>query len=253
MGPEQPQNQLIPPSMGYGQVADTSWNMQTGFAPWVGGYMQQPGMPMHPNCMQPGMLDSSPYLMSPPTDQANQILEGLTTSSPSQGGKSGVDMSPVSLTGSDAMGFSLDPSEMTCMLSLPPDLSGSLHIPGMSPWPASDEEEFYSRTYNRYSQKGLRTPSSLGSPPLSEPPTEAPSPRLGHVEADSNHSCQDASSEDASREPAHVLNMMTMKSKELAYSSETGAATIESVSEPLALQNIFLEAPPVPPSPSRAF
>lgn len=227
--------------MAYGQ-----WVCQQQYG---GAYMQHPGMPspMHqPNCMQPGMPGVSPYLMTVPTsplhaEQTNQLLEELGVD---QDARASLDMSPKS-----SLGLPLDPNEMACILSLPPNLSGSLHIPGLAAWP-NDEEEYLARQHNHYLRKGLRTPSSLGSPPLSEPPTEAPSPRL--IEADSNCSGYqggDASSEDA-REPTAAMKMVGINSP---YQTEANTATIEAVYEPLALANILLEAAPVPKSPCRVF
>merc|ERR1719183_3197555 len=79
-------------------------------------------------------------------------------------------------------------------------MGSTLNLNGVPPWGGFEDydEEFLARQHNHYLRKGLRTPSSLGSPPLSETPTEVPSPRI--VEADSNQGSdyigQDGSSDD---------------------------------------------------------
>lgn len=252
MGSEQ-QTQLIPPSMGYGQVAETSWTMPMAYTPWAcGTYMHQPGAAQQV-CMQPGMLGASPFLMTLPmspqhSDQTNTVLEELTSD---QDCRNTVDMSPQSASASDSMRLSFDLAEMPCLaeqaFAFPPELSGVLRIPGLAQWPAASEEEFLARQTNHYLRKGLRTPSSLGSPPISEPATEVPSPRGQHVEADSH----DQSSHSSGEAPTLVFNLKTTQQEESAYSTDAATATIEAVGKPLELQNFLLEAPPVPPSPSR--
>jgi len=246
-------SQLIPPGMGYGsmneQVMESPWNMPAGYAPWVcGPYMQQPGMPAQQNGMQPGLQPgSSPFLMTVPaspqrSEQANQVLEELTSPA-RQDGKTSLGGSPMSLTNSN-FNFGMDPAE-----AFSADLSRALSLGGMPSWPSMSEEELLARQHNHFLRKGLRTPSSLGSPPMSETPTEVPSPR--HIEADSNGSdCQAGSSEGLEREP-HALEapaqvFLVSPMKEIPH---VKVPKFESVREPLALQN-FSEAPP-PSSPAR--
>lgn len=269
MGSE-PTTQLIPPAMGYGQMPmDAQWGMSMGgmgYAPWgCNPYMQPQQMGM-----QPGMQQSC--FMTMPTspqhsDQANHVLEELTGE---QDGMSKPDGSPQSLHGTDMNGFGMPPmdlSEMSGILSSLPDLYGALTMNGGMPaWPASDEEDILSGRANHYLRKGLRTPSSLGSPPLSAAPTSVPSPRP--IEVDSNGSnCNEGSSDDARAYGAetsadsatHVLNLMNIKDGavpphfyQAAIQATTPAAkmpTIEHMAEPLALHN-FAEAP-CPASPSR--
>jgi len=226
------------------------------------------------NGMQPGLQAGvSPYLMTVPasphhSEQANHVLEELTGE---QDINVGLDNSPMGQDSRDINAFGMDINEMPGILNMQ-DLCGALQIADVSPWPAADEE-FLRRQHNHYLNKGLRTPSSLGSPPLSAAPTSVPSPRL--VEADSNGSdYRDGSSEDARTQAlegdgaTHILNVSQIKdqtrrgfkvpphtalSKEMQKALLTNAIAsvpqIETVQEPLALQN-FMEAP-CPASPSR--
>jgi len=245
-------SQLIPPGMGYGsmneQVMESPWNMLAGYSPWVcGPYMQQPGMLAQQNGMQPGLQPgSSPFLMTVPaspqrSEQANQVLEELTMTSPArQDGKPSLGGSPMSLT-TDNFNFGMDPAE-----AFSADLTRALTLGGMPSWPSMSEEELLARQHNHFLRKGLRTPSSLGSPPMSETPTEVPSPR--HIEGNSNGS--ERSSEGLEREP-HALEalpqvFLVSPMKEIPYAK---SPKVESVRDPLALQ-YFTEAPP-PASPAR--
>merc|ERR1719310_2282852 len=93
--------------------------------------------------------------------------------------------------------FGMDMNEaMPTMPALPViDMGSTLNLNGMPPWGGFEDhdEEFLARQHNHYLRKGLRTPSSLGSPPLSAAPTEAPSPRP--IEGDSNGSVYGSSDE----------------------------------------------------------
>lgn len=247
MGQEAP-TQLIPPSMGYGQVMDSSWTMPMAYSPWVcGAYMQQ----APPNGgMQPGV---SPYLMtvpaSPQHGDGNHEL-GVEQDSPDRMN-----------TGVEVQGFSMDMGEMPNMPTYPEDIGGFLQIDGMPSWPSADPDDYHTMPSNRYLSKGLRTPSSLGSPPLSGAPTEVPSPRI--IEADSNQGSvyQDGSSDDAGqiRGPPnfeaiadaanHAFCYMPPKEVQYMGTSPMKMPVVEPMEEHLALQN-FMEAP-CPSSPSR--
>jgi hypothetical protein len=241
--------QLIPPSMGYGQVMDASCNMHMGYAPWVcGPYMQQPnGGNMHPSV--------SPYLMTVPAsaqqgDQAGHGLEELAGEESPQAGHASGDMLMSGMDMNEAM---------TAMPALPViDMGSTLNLNGVPPWGGFEDhdEEFLARQHNHYLRKGLRTPSSLGSPPLSAAPTEAPSPRI--IEADSNQGSeyQDGSSdgqvhtiEATSDAVAHQSSIAQIQDM-ACFTKLLPAPMVEPYEMPLALQNGFAEAP-YPASPSR--
>lgn len=227
------------------------------YAPWMGGcYMQQ----APPN----GGMQPSPYLMTVPAspqhgDQGNQDL-GAEQDSPDRMNN-----------GAEANAFGMDMSEMSNVPPFSEDIRGFLHLDGMPAWPA-DDEDYRIAPSNRYLQKGLRTPSSLGSPPLSAAPTEVPSPRV--VEADSNQGSvyQDGSEGSGDHVPrAHNFEAIAdgvnnafciMPPKEVQYmgmgtspmhmgTSPMKMPVVEPMEEHLALPSInFMEAP-CPASPSR--
>jgi hypothetical protein len=201
--------------------------------------------------MQPALQGGvSPFLMTIPhspqhLDQANQVIDELSE----QDAKSGPDLSPQSLSSHD-LTFGMDQGKMGGILNVPIDLMGT-----MPPWLPTDKESYLERQHNHYLRKGLRTPSSLGSPPLSAAPTSVPSPRL--IEADSNGSVnQDGSSDDACRE--HALEVrgedgttyIVSQTKEMLGWSQSAAASTTPAYE-TAQELLSLEAPPCPASPSR--
>jgi hypothetical protein len=178
MGSE-PSTNLVPPPIGYGQVMDPSWEYRWGYAPWVCNQYMQPGM--LPSNVQGGQM---PYFVPPEENSAHAEQDSRGTSK---------EMA-ISPHGSETLGLSAD-FEVP-MLQLP-DLSGALQVNGMPPWPVLNEEAFWSHQVrrSRKGHEGLRTPSSLGSPPLSAAPTEAPSPRPIEVESGAGSDCR--SSDDA--------------------------------------------------------
>lgn len=199
---------------------------------------------------QVGGMQPSPYLMTVPTsphhsEQANQVLEERT----------GEQDSPQHQNSGDVNSFGMDMNEM---MSLPQDLISSLCITGMPAWPV--EEEYLARQHNHYLRKGFRTPSSLGSPPLSAAPTEAPSPRVVEAaSADSNQGSvyETGSSDDArphtaeaidAAVQAHALSLACMKDVP-CIGDATRMHVVEAMEDHLALQNL-MEAP-CPASPSR--
>jgi hypothetical protein len=129
---------------------------------------------------------------------------------------------------------------------------------GIPHWPLADDgdtrlvsnhaffEDYLMRQNSHYLRKGLRTPSSLGSPPLSAAPTEAPSPRP--IEGDSNGSVYGSSDEP-------VRDIHALEAPRYGEIQE-GTLLISDVQELPALIDTdvslgLLEAP-VPASPSRA-
>lgn len=254
-------SQMMSPGGAYGQAMDPSWAMSMACAPWVcGGYMQPPQAPQG---MQPGM-PTSPYLLTVPMspqspDQAahiDDILGGDQDERP-------VDGSPQSHTSNNAsedIGIPALPDFNTLVQG------GLLHgIQPFAPIEMDREEEILPS--HHYLTKGLRTPSSLGSPPLSAAPTEAPSPRLQAQEADSNSSNhdRDSSSNDGHASSSHYVeaDQLTNKLKEIKDSQMRGLFATEwrgpqvpamvsaaLLQDTLAIQN-FVEAP-TPASPTRS-
>jgi len=256
-------SQLIPPSMGYGgQTADMSpWGMPMGYAPWGVTYM-------HPNGqsgMQPGM-PTSPFMMPLPASPHHSEQANIGDEAAVEKDGKMVDGSPQGSDTTNAFGMPpVDISEVPCGALSLPDLSRSL-LGGVPPWPAVLDESYLARqhstSWRELSRKGLRTPSSLGSPPLSAAPTEAPTPRA--IEADSNGPdgsvYQDGSSDDnpAGHVEAVAENFIHgfhgKDFKEMpAIVDFTIAAGLPQgpiiEPEPFAIQN-FVEAP-CPASPSR--
>jgi len=265
MGSE-PSTQLIPPAMGYNgqmQNMDAQWMMQSGFAtPWgFTPYMQIPGQQ---NGMQPGPQQAAmPYLGTMPSsphhvDQASHVLDELASEQDSMS-KNGLDGSPMSLSSKDLVGFGMGSEHGDMgMLSLPMDLGG---MPSWPAGPATDDEEYSAHQRNHYLRKGLRTPSSLGSPlALSAAATSVPSPRE-RVEADSNGGSDYHDGSSDSREPhavevrgengvVHIVTQMPGMSRLTDVATHAmKMPTVET--EPLALQNFDFEAPPCPSSPAR--
>lgn len=195
MGNE-PSTNLIPSSMGYGQVVEQScWPID--YSPWVcNPYGMPAGMP--------------PYVTSIPSyadSQAALLLDDLSLGIEKDRADS-KHSSTKTPSGSEC-GLETFDEEVSRLGSLP-QLNDMLQISGMPPWPALDEEDFMTRQ-NHLLRKGFRTPSSLGSPPLSGAPTEAPSPRL--VEGDSGNGSGNGSvygsSDDAP--PAHHREMPVLE------------------------------------------
>jgi len=202
--------QLMAPPIGYGQMMDP-WAMQMGYASWVGTPYVQHGM-------QSGMGQCFIQMPQSPTHDGAQgqvqVIEEM----------SAVDaLSPVRSPHHDAQcgtfldasaceeqmmyaetGPLLEPQATGPLLSLPDTNSDPY---GMVGHPVVEEEDYLKRQHNHYLRQGMRTPSSLGSPPLSAAPTEAPSPRGGvAVEAASGDGSVYGSSDDVPRvDPALAL------------------------------------------------
>lgn len=233
---EAPPTQLIPPAIGYSSAPISDpWAMQQmpmGYAPWVWNQpgmnpaaMQQCFMALPPNSPSRGDPQTGPLLddialedqdsLEIPPDGSPKATRMPTCSSPMNIDNVIIPSALPSLTATSPGGTGAQdesPHHLSSMLqinsiprwptaSLPP---GPLQLPLKKPI-EEDDEEFIARQHNRYLRKGLRTPSSLGSPPSSAAPTEAPSPRP--VEAASRDGSEYVSSDDvavAVRDP-HLL------------------------------------------------
>lgn len=266
---EAPHAQLVPPPVGYGPqpVADP-WMMQQvqmGYSNWV--WNQN----VHPAGMQPCLMSLPPPSPSKVEPQATgPLLEDLVSEDKDDGV---LEPSPKAVSATSTSPFQLDDNALSAALAtlggatspahvMKDDsrhMSNMLQINSIPHWPAAplpvglmnphvrktagEDEEFIARQHNHYLRKGLRTPSSLGSPPLSAAPTEAPSPRV--VEAASGDGSVYGSSDDvpqAVRDPQIVEASM----RELPAPSVIMDAHVEP--QPLAL----MEAPhPVSPLRSR--
>lgn len=196
MGTE-PTTNLIPPSIGYGQVSEQScWSMD--YSPWVcNPYGMSAGMPPYLTTMLPSYSDSQ---------AAAQLLDDLAagTEKDSPDGRIRNSSSSSDL-GAELQTATLhfDDDEVSRLGSLP-QLNDVFNLQGMPPWQVMEDEDFMTRQ-NHLLRKGFRTPSSLGSPPLSGAPTEAPSPRqVEDSGTGSGHGSVYGSSDDAPSHPRDV-------------------------------------------------
>mmetsp|Transcript_31025 Transcript_31025/g.56385 ORF Transcript_31025/g.56385 Transcript_31025/m.56385 type:complete len:756 (+) Transcript_31025:95-2362(+) len=268
---EAPPTQLLPAPVGYGSqpVADpwTMQQMQMGYSNWV---WNQPGM--HPAGMQPCLMSLPPPSPSKVEPQATGPLlddlasedDGVLEASPKAKVGPATSTSPMHLDDNAlsaalaTLGGATSPAHV--MKDDSRHMSNMLQINSIPHWPAAplpvgpmhlplrktagEDEEFIARQHNHYLRKGLRTPSSLGSPPLSAAPTEAPSPRI--VEAASGDGSVYGSSDDvpqAVRDP----QILEASMRELPAPQVVMDALVEP--QPLAL----MEAPhPVSPLRSRS-
>jgi hypothetical protein len=194
MGTE-PTTNLIPPSIGYGQVSEQScWSMD--YSPWVcNPYGMSAGMPPYLTTM-PSYSDSQ---------AAAQLLDDLAAGTEKDSPDGRIrNSSSSSDFGAEIQAATLCFDDEVSRLGSLPQLNDVFNLHGMPPWQVMEEEDFMTRQ-NHLLRKGFRTPSSLGSPPLSGAPTEAPSPR--HVEdsgTGSGHGSVYGSSDDAPSHPREL-------------------------------------------------
>jgi hypothetical protein len=123
------------------------------------------------------------------------------------------------------------------------------------------DEEAVIAQHDRYLRKGLRTPSSLGSPPLSAAPTEAPTPR--QIEAESGTGSAYGSSDDhpSQREPGLEANTVVVSDVQDLPCLDVKAFATTPISHkkaPIVIESDFdtevlalTEAPHHPTSPAR--
>jgi len=162
-------SQLVPPPVGYDALCSPSvepWGMPLGYAPVVWGASLPPCFLTLPNSAQLALEDVSPATAAGDQDgscsPAVESAEGVTCPPCQPFRLWEQDISPVSALGD---------------------------LPSL--------EDLLARQQNYYLRKGMRTPSSLGSPPLSVAPTEAPTPRGGVEGASPDEGSVYGSSDDA--------------------------------------------------------
>lgn len=169
-----PSAQLVPPPIGYSQ----------GWGPPMHDGMQQCLMTVPPSAAVRHEQDAAGEGRRSEARMSGQpLLPPMLPMDPSMYNPGMMPMGGVSPMAGSPVG---------------PLVFGEIHLNGLPPWPVEEEAPGVRRGASH--RKGLRTPSSLGSPPLSAAPTEAPSPR--QVEVTSREGSTYGSSDDTVlREP----------------------------------------------------